>query len=129
MRAAIGPEVALRLDANGAWATAAEAAEALRALAPAAPELIEEPVHGVAALRELQAALPELPLALDESGVEAGALSSGATRLVCLKLTRCGGSPASSRPPRRRAPPAARSSSPRPSTGRSGSPARSTPPP
>lgn len=89
VRAAIGERATLRLDANGAWATPAEAAEALRALEPF--ELIEEPVHGVEALRELQAALPEAAVAIDESGVEPGAVGSGATRLVCLKLTRCGG--------------------------------------
>ncbi|MDO8185760.1 mandelate racemase/muconate lactonizing enzyme family protein [Conexibacter sp. JD483] len=89
VRAALGPAVALRLDANGAWATPAEAERALRALAPF--ELVEEPVHGVAALRELQAALPQTAVAMDESGVEPGAVGSGATRLVCLKLTRCGG--------------------------------------
>jgi len=89
VRAAAGPETALRLDANGAWATPAEALAALGALEPF--ELIEEPVHGLAALRELQAALPQTAVAIDESGVEPGAAGSGATALVCLKLTRCGG--------------------------------------
>lgn len=91
VRAAVGPEVALRLDANGAWATPEAALAALRALEPAGLELIEEPVHGVEALREVQAALPSLPVALDESAVAPGAVGAGATRLVCLKLTRCGG--------------------------------------
>ena len=91
VRAAVGPDVALRLDANGAWATPQEALAALAELEPAGLELIEEPVHGVEALREVQAALPELPVALDESAVAPGAVAAGATRLVCLKLSRCGG--------------------------------------
>ncbi len=89
VRAAIGPETALRLDANGAWATAEEAIAALRALGPI--ELIEEPVRGVEALREVQMALPDVAVALDESALAPGAVAAGATRLVCLKLTRCGG--------------------------------------
>ena len=51
VRAAAGPDVAIRVDANGAWADADEALAHLRALAPAGIEYAEEPVHGVAALR------------------------------------------------------------------------------
>lgn len=90
VRAAVGPEVALRIDANGAW-SAAEAPRALAALAPIGLELCEEPVHGVAALAAVQAAVAPLPLAMDETGVGPGALDAGATRAVCLKLSRCGG--------------------------------------
>ena len=50
VRAAVGPDVAIRVDANGAWATPEEALANLRALAPAGLEYAEEPVHGVAAL-------------------------------------------------------------------------------
>ena len=50
VRAAAGPEMELRLDANGAWEVD-EAVAAIEALAPAGLELVEEPVHGVAAMR------------------------------------------------------------------------------
>jgi L-alanine-DL-glutamate epimerase-like enolase superfamily enzyme len=89
IRAAIGGDVALRIDANGAW-DAEEAVAHLRALAPCSIELCEEPVHGVAELRSVAASAP-VPIAMDESAVAPGALASGATPLVCLKLSRCGG--------------------------------------
>src|SRR5688572_33051642 len=50
VRAAVGPRVAVRIDANGAWDVDAAVAS-LCALAPTGIELAEEPVHGVAALR------------------------------------------------------------------------------
>ncbi len=50
VRAAVGPDVALRVDANGAWSNAHEALANLRALVPAGLEYAEEPVHGVDAL-------------------------------------------------------------------------------
>ena len=46
VRAAAGPEMALRLDANGAW-DVEQAVRAIEALAPAGLELVEEPVHGL----------------------------------------------------------------------------------
>ena len=90
VRAAVGPEVAIRVDANGAWSTPHEALANLRALAPARLEYAEEPVHGLDALRALRAASP-VPIALDESATEPGAVGSGATDAVCLKIARCGG--------------------------------------
>lgn len=89
VRAAVGPDVAIRLDANGAWSVE-EALAHLRALAPSAIELCEEPVHGVEELRAVAEAA-EMPIAMDESSVAPGALASGATPIVCLKLSRCGG--------------------------------------
>jgi L-Ala-D/L-Glu epimerase len=89
VRAAVGPKVALRLDANGAWEVD-EALAHLRALAPSGIECCEEPVHGVEALRRVAAAT-DVPVAMDETAVAPGALSSGATPIVCLKLSRCGG--------------------------------------
>jgi L-alanine-DL-glutamate epimerase-like enolase superfamily enzyme len=89
VRAAVGPDVALRLDANGAW-PAEEARAHLRALAPSGIELCEEPVHGVAALRTVQDG-SDVMIAMDETSIAPGALESGATRAVCLKLSRCGG--------------------------------------
>jgi L-alanine-DL-glutamate epimerase-like enolase superfamily enzyme len=89
VRAAVGPDVALRIDANGAWEPE-EALAHLRALAPSGIELVEEPVHGVEALGAVAAAA-DVPVAMDETSVAPGALASGATPLVCLKLSRCGG--------------------------------------
>ena len=47
---AVAPEAALRLDANGAW-SAEEAVSAIEELAPAGLELVEEPAHGLQAMR------------------------------------------------------------------------------
>jgi L-alanine-DL-glutamate epimerase-like enolase superfamily enzyme len=89
VRAAAGPDVDLRLDANGAW-TVEEAIASIEALAPAGLELVEEPVHGLRALREVRRAVP-VRVAMDETAAEPGALMSAAADAVCLKLSRCGG--------------------------------------
>ena len=89
VRAAVGPRVAIRVDANGAWGID-EAVAALSSLAPAGIELAEEPVHGVEALRAVRAEV-DVPLAMDETAAEEGAAGSGATDAVCLKIARCGG--------------------------------------
>ena len=47
-------------------------------------------MHGVEQLRAVAEA-SEVPIAMDETAVAPGALRSGATPLVCLKLSRCGG--------------------------------------
>jgi L-alanine-DL-glutamate epimerase-like enolase superfamily enzyme len=85
IRAAIGPDVALRIDANGAWSVA-EATQRLAELEWLDLELAEEPVHGVTELRALRDRT-SVPLAMDETD----APGSGATQLVCLKLSRAGG--------------------------------------
>ncbi|CAA9479923.1 MAG: O-succinylbenzoate synthase [uncultured Solirubrobacteraceae bacterium] len=89
VRAAAGPRVAIRIDANGAW-DVEEAVAHLRALAPVGLELAEEPVHGVERLRAVRAEV-DVPLAMDETAAEPDAAGSGATDAVCLKLARCGG--------------------------------------
>lgn len=89
VRAAAGPEMAIRLDANGAWSVP-EAAAALAALEPAGLELCEEPVRGVEEIAELSA-LTTVPLALDESAAAPGALERRACDAVCVKIARCGG--------------------------------------
>jgi L-Ala-D/L-Glu epimerase len=89
VRAAVGPRVAIRVDANGAW-DVDEAVASLRALAPVGLELAEEPVHGVEALRAVRAEV-DVPLSMDETAAEDGAPGSGATDAVCLKIARCGG--------------------------------------
>lgn len=89
VRALAGPDVALRLDANGAW-TVDEAVRAIEALAPAGLELVEEPVHGIVALRAVRERVA-VRVAMDETAAEHGALASGAADAVCLKIGRCGG--------------------------------------
>jgi L-alanine-DL-glutamate epimerase-like enolase superfamily enzyme len=88
-RAAGGARLALRLDANGAWSVA-EAVRAIEALAPAGLELVEEPVHGLAAVRELRERVA-VRIAIDETAAEPGALGEGVADAVCLKISRCGG--------------------------------------
>jgi L-alanine-DL-glutamate epimerase-like enolase superfamily enzyme len=89
VRAAIGPEVALRVDANGAW-TVEQAIATIGALAPAGLELVEEPVHGVHELAQVRRAVP-VRIAMDETVAQPGALASGAADAVALKLGRAGG--------------------------------------
>jgi L-alanine-DL-glutamate epimerase-like enolase superfamily enzyme len=89
VRAAVGPDVALRIDANGAWSVD-EAIAALRSLEPVGIELCEEPVHGVEALRAVRAAVG-VPVAMDETAREPGAIASGAVDAVCLKVSAQGG--------------------------------------
>jgi L-Ala-D/L-Glu epimerase len=88
-RAAAGPDAALRVDANGAW-DVNQAVRAIEALAPAGLELVEEPVHGVRATREVRARVP-VRIAIDETGAEHGALAAGVADAVCLKVSRSGG--------------------------------------
>jgi L-alanine-DL-glutamate epimerase-like enolase superfamily enzyme len=89
VRAAAGPRMALRLDANGAWGVD-EAVRAIEALAPAGLELVEEPVHGIAAMRQVRERTA-VRVALDETAAEPGALASGVADAVCLKISRAGG--------------------------------------
>ena len=86
VRAAVGPDVVIRVDANGAWKTPEEALANLRALAPVGLELCEEPVHGVEALR-----------AVARASRRCGSRWTRPTRpapapptLVCLKISRGG---------------------------------------
>jgi L-alanine-DL-glutamate epimerase-like enolase superfamily enzyme len=89
-RSAVGDDLAIRVDANGAWESVEEALANLRALAPAGIELCEEPVHGVEAMRSVRVKSP-VPVAMDETAAERGAPGAGAADAVCLKIGRCGG--------------------------------------
>lgn len=89
VRAACGPGVELRLDANGAW-DVDEAVRAIEALAPAGLELVEEPVHGVEAMRAVRERVA-VRVAMDETAAEPGALSAAVADAACLKVSRCGG--------------------------------------
>jgi L-alanine-DL-glutamate epimerase-like enolase superfamily enzyme len=89
VRAAAGPDMALRLDANGAWGVE-EAVEAIAALSPAGLELVEEPTHGVRGMREVRERVA-VRVAIDETASDPGALAAGVADAVCLKVSRCGG--------------------------------------
>jgi L-alanine-DL-glutamate epimerase-like enolase superfamily enzyme len=93
VRDACGPDVALRVDANGAWSLPEAEAE-LRWLEELELELAEQPcarIEDDAALRELV----DVPIVLDESvATEADALLAselGACDAATLKLAKVGG--------------------------------------
>ncbi len=89
VRAVAGPRTALRLDANGAW-TVEEAVRTIETLAPTGLELVEEPTHGLHAIREVRERV-STRIAIDETAAEHGALGAGVADAVCLKIGRCGG--------------------------------------
>jgi L-alanine-DL-glutamate epimerase-like enolase superfamily enzyme len=89
VRALAGPEVELRVDANGAW-DVEQAVCAIEALAACGLELVEEPVHGLAAVRQVRERVATR-VAIDETAAEHGAMTAGVADAVCLKLSRCGG--------------------------------------
>ena len=89
VRAAAGPALDLRLDANGAW-NVEEAVRAINALSPAGLELVEEPTHGLQAVRAVRRRVA-VRVAIDETAAEHGALGAGVADAVCLKISRCGG--------------------------------------
>ncbi|MFZ1995680.1 MAG: enolase C-terminal domain-like protein [Solirubrobacteraceae bacterium] len=89
VRAFAGPDMAIRIDANGTWLPD-EAEATLRALEPVGIELCEEPVRGLAAIQSLRT-LTDVPLALDESAGDPDALTRPAADFMCLKISRCGG--------------------------------------
>jgi L-alanine-DL-glutamate epimerase-like enolase superfamily enzyme len=89
VRAAAGPDADLRLDANGAW-DVEQAVRAIEVLSPAGLELIEEPTHGLRAIREVRERVA-VRVAIDETAAERGALGAGVADAVCLKISRCGG--------------------------------------
>lgn len=89
VRAFAGPQMAIRIDANGAWSPE-QAAASLEALAPSGIEFCEEPVHGLAAYAALGGC--GIPLALDETAADPLAFTApAAAELACLKISRCGG--------------------------------------
>jgi L-Ala-D/L-Glu epimerase len=91
VRAFGGPDMAIRIDANGAWSVE-EAAVALPALEATGIELCEEPVSGVEAIRSLWATGQlDYGLALDESAADPDAFIRQAADAICLKISRCGG--------------------------------------
>ena len=101
VREAAGPEVALRLDANGAWKEA-DTPPRLRQLARFGIEFLEQPVAApeVEALARLRAAAP-FPIAADEAvrseGDAEALLDACAADLLVLKPAAVGGLRSASR--------------------------------
>ncbi len=89
VRAAAGPQAQLRLDANGAWSVE-QAVRSIEALSPAGLELVEEPTHGLRAVREVRERVA-VRVSIDETAAEHGALGAGVADAVCLKISRCSG--------------------------------------
>ena len=89
VRAAVGPLVAVRLDANGAW-EGAYAEEILGLLADQQLELCEEPVHGLDQLADVSG-VGDVAIAADESASDPGVFDHRYCAAICLKISRCGG--------------------------------------
>jgi len=93
VRAAAGPEIKLRIDANGAWG-AREAIARLADLAPLGIELVEQPCRRIEDLAEVRAATG-MRVVADESVADlaeaTAALGSGAIDAATLKLAKVGG--------------------------------------
>lgn len=91
VRAAVGSEMLIRIDANGAWAVA-DAIDALGRLRVHRLELCEEPVHGLDQLATVAAAVGMPPVAADESASDPEVFTAPRRfDAVCLKISRCGG--------------------------------------
>ena len=93
VRSRIGPDIRLRLDANGAWGVG-EALRQLDRLAAFDIEFVEEPVAGLDDLAEVRLSSP-IPTAVDESARTVDdvsrAVEMGAADLVVLKPSAIGG--------------------------------------
>jgi L-alanine-DL-glutamate epimerase-like enolase superfamily enzyme len=89
IRDAVGAEMLIRVDANGAW-DQLTAPERIRALARFDIELFEEPVHGQDSIEAVARAVPKAALALDESATF-GTHGRRVCDAVCLKISSSGG--------------------------------------
>lgn len=89
IRSAIGADVRLRLDANGAW-TAEEAVEALARLEQYDIEYVEEPVAGIESLAQAATQSP-MPVAVDDSLGSVDAQIPDSISVVVLKPMALGG--------------------------------------
>ena len=88
VRQAVGPRIAIHVDAAGAWRHAGEALAALGALAEAGVELVEDPLDDGDEVAELRRDSP-IPVAVDASDAEHAA--APAPDFVRLSVSRCGG--------------------------------------
>lgn len=93
VRARVGPETPIRLDANGAW-TVTQAKAALDRFAPLGIELVEQPAQAVEELAAIRRGSP-IPIAADESVRDAQGLEellqAEAVDWVVLKPALLGG--------------------------------------
>jgi o-succinylbenzoate synthase len=95
VRAAVGPHIKLRLDANGAWSVE-QAIQMIRALARHNLEFVEQPVSPgrIADMRRVQEAV-NTPIAVDEDITDPDAarqvLQLGAAQVLILKPMVIGG--------------------------------------
>lgn len=93
VRAALGTEAKIRLDANAAWSLE-EAARILEAVEPLGIELVEQPVGTIAEAADLTWRT-RIPLAGDESIVTPAdaedAVREGGFRITGVKLSKVGG--------------------------------------
>ncbi len=91
VREAVGDEMLIRVDANGAW-DQLTAPERIRSLSRFDIELFEEPVHGATAVEAVAREVPQFSLAMDESASETlGADPRRLCSAVCLKISSSGG--------------------------------------
>ncbi|MBS1887749.1 MAG: mandelate racemase/muconate lactonizing enzyme family protein [Actinobacteria bacterium] len=93
VRAALGPEAKIRLDANAAWSLE-EATQILAAVEPLGIELVEQPVATIAEAAQLAQRTP-IPLAGDESIVTVGDAEESVREhgfgITGVKLSKVGG--------------------------------------
>jgi o-succinylbenzoate synthase len=95
IRAAVGPEIALRLDVNGAW-DLETATDRLEAIGRFDIEFVEQPLaaHDVDAMAELRRRV-RVPIAADEAAASVrevrGLLEAGAIDVLVIKPARVGG--------------------------------------
>ncbi len=91
IREAVGLDMLIRVDANGAW-DQLTAPERIRALSRFDIEIFEEPVHGQQAVEAVTRAVPEFAIALDESAsADLGTYAHRYCDAVCLKVAASGG--------------------------------------
>jgi L-alanine-DL-glutamate epimerase-like enolase superfamily enzyme len=93
VRARIGPDPRIRVDANGIWSPD-EALDRLAGMEPHGIELVEQPASDLEGLARVRAATP-IPVAADESVTgpadAARAVELGACDLATAKLAKVGG--------------------------------------
>jgi len=96
VRAAVGPDVAIKIDANQGWRTPGTAIRAIRQLVPFDPAYVEQPVDGrdLEGLAEVRRACG-VPIMADEAihGPHEALRAVGlrACDLINIKLMKCGG--------------------------------------
>ncbi|HNA35501.1 MAG TPA: enolase C-terminal domain-like protein [Microthrixaceae bacterium] len=97
VRAAVGPDVGIKVDVNQGWRTAEVAVPAVAAMAESRPLFVEQPVdrRDLAGLAEVRRQVPQVPIMADEavgSAEDLGRIVAlGAADIVNLKVMRLGG--------------------------------------